>query len=199
MNPTLRAQAGASLRLGLVLVGVHAGATGLGPADVVARPVRPRPMAVVAPVAAPAPAPAPTPFLLVPVAAPVPEKVWPLAGAMTGWFGEPRGGHLHPGMDLDGDTGDPVVAAAAGKVVHAGPAPAGWSGYGLLVVVDHGDGVQTAYAHLSSVAVPAGRAVAPGERIGAVGSTGSSSGSHLHFEVRLGGVPVNPKTWMPPR
>jgi murein DD-endopeptidase MepM/ murein hydrolase activator NlpD len=124
--------------------------------------------------------------------------VWPAAGALTGWFMERRGGARHTGIDIDGSTGDPVWAAAAGTVAWAGGAPAGYSGYGIVVIVDHGGGLQTVYAHLSAVKATAGQAVGPGDRIGSVGSTGHSTGSHLHFELRRDGVPVNPLGWLPP-
>ena len=124
---------------------------------------------------------------------------WPGDGLMTGWFGEPRGGRAHLGMDLDGDTGDEVRAAGLGTVVWAGPAPAGYSGYGNVVEIDHGSGITTLYAHLSAVDVIAGDEVASGERVGAMGTTGSVTGSHLHFEVRINGVPVDPAHRLPPR
>ncbi len=123
--------------------------------------------------------------------------VRPARGAVSGVFGEPRGSGRHPGMDFDGDTGDGVLAAGAGTVALAGPAPAGYSGYGILVVLDHGGGVQTLYAHLSETTVRPGVAVLAGERIGAIGTTGVVTGSHLHFELRQGGVPVNPRGWLP--
>lgn len=128
-----------------------------------------------------------------------PRVVWPAAGAVTGWFGERRGGSRHPGTDIDGETGEPVVAAAAGTVVWAGSAPAGYSGYGTVVIVDHGEGVQTLYAHLSAVAAAVGQTVAASDRIGSIGSTGHSTGSHLHFEVRRGGVITDPAAFLPPR
>ena len=128
-----------------------------------------------------------------------PRVVWPATGAVTGPFGERRGRSRHPGTDLDGETGDPVAAAAAGTVVWAGSAPAGYGGYGTVVIVDHGGGVQTLYAHLSAVAAAVGQAVGPGDRIGSIGSTGHSTGSHLHFEVRRNGVVTNPTAFLPPR
>src|SRR5687767_11924598 len=128
-----------------------------------------------------------------------PAVVWPASGAVTGWYGERRGRSRHPGTDIDGETGDPVVAAAAGTVAWAGRAPAGYSGYGIVVIVDHGDGVQTLYAHLSAVAVGTGDAVRAGDRIGGIGSTGHSTGSHLHFEVRRHGAITNPADFLPPR
>ncbi len=104
--------------------------------------------------------------------------------------------HRHAGIDFDGDTGDPVSAAGAGTVVHAGSAPSGYSGYGQMVLIDHGNGVTTLYAHLSRVNVRVGTVVRPGDRIGAIGTTGNVTGSHLHFEVRLGDRPVNPAPWV---
>ena len=127
---------------------------------------------------------------------PAPRKVRPASGGMTGWFGERRGSRAHPGIDLDGDTGDPIVAAMAGTVVIAGQAPAGYGGYGLMVQIDHGFGLQTLYAHLSSVAVPVGATVAAGQLVGAMGSTGSSTGSHLHFEVLTLAGRVDPAAWL---
>ena len=122
--------------------------------------------------------------------------VRPARGALTGWWGERRGARGHAGTDFDGDTGDPVVSAGTGIVTHAGRAPAGYSGYGQMVVVDHGNGISTLYAHLSRVTVTLGQAVAPGEGVGAIGTTGNVTGSHLHFEVRIGGVPVDPGPWV---
>lgn len=130
---------------------------------------------------------------------PAPDVVWPAAGALTGWFGEPRASHRHPGIDLDGDTGAPVVAAAAGKVVAAGPSPAGYAGYGTIVMIAHGDDLVSIYAHLSGLAVRAGQQVTAGQRVGAVGTTGNVTGSHLHFELRKGGVAIDPKRWLPKR
>lgn len=128
-----------------------------------------------------------------------PEVIWPLRGVLTGWFGERRGAERHPGLDIDGATGDPVVAAAAGRVVVAGPAPAGYSGYGTVVIVNHGDGLTSISAHLSRVSVKAGQEVEPGQALGAVGTSGNVTGSHLHFELRRGGVAVDPRPWLPGR
>lgn len=122
--------------------------------------------------------------------------VRPARGAMTGWWGEGRRSHRHAGIDFDGNTGDPVIAAGAGKVVHAGAAPSGYSGYGQMVLIDHGNGVETLYAHLSRIGVRHGADVGPGDYVGAIGTTGNVTGSHLHFEVRLGGRPVNPSNWI---
>jgi murein DD-endopeptidase MepM/ murein hydrolase activator NlpD len=120
----------------------------------------------------------------------------PAAGAVTGTYGEARGHGGHPGIDFDGETGDPVVAAAAGTVVAAGPAPSGYAGYGNIVLIDHGAGITTLYAHLSRVAVRTGQTVDQGDYLGAIGTSGHVTGSHLHFEVRVGGRHVNPGPWL---
>lgn len=128
-----------------------------------------------------------------------PSLRWPAAGALSGWFGEGRGRRGHVGLDIDGDTGDPILAAGSGVVEWAGWAPAGYSGYGKMVLVGHGGGVQTLYAHLSRIAVEPDAVVEPGDVLGAMGTTGNVTGSHLHFEVRVGGAPVNPRDWLPAR
>ena len=124
------------------------------------------------------------------------RRVWPADGLHTGWWGEWRGGRAHAGIDIDGNTGDPVVAAGRGIVVHAGQAPHGYGGYGLMVIIDH-DGFSTLYAHLSRIDVGQQQSVEAGDLIGAIGTTGSVTGSHLHFETRVGGVPVDPAPFMP--
>ena len=125
-----------------------------------------------------------------------PARMAPVPGAMTGWFGERRGGRSHDGVDFDAEVGDPVFAAAAGTVAWAGPAPQGMAGYGTVVIVDHGLGVETISAHLSSVAVSAGQTVWPGDHVGSVGMTGHVTGSHLHFELRRHGVPDDAVPWL---
>lgn len=125
-----------------------------------------------------------------------PAKVRPVPGAITGLFGEDRGGRAHAGVDLDGEIGDPVVSAGAGLVVHAGPAPPGMSGYGILVMVNHPDGTQAMYAHLSTVSTVAGTVVEPGTPVGAIGISGSVTGSHLHWEMRIDRTPIDPLAWL---
>jgi murein DD-endopeptidase MepM/ murein hydrolase activator NlpD len=99
---------------------------------------------------------------------------------------------LHTGVDFDVDAGVPVKAAAAGTVVFAG-----WrGGYGKCVVIDHGGGLATLYAHQSTILVSVGQVVKRGEVIGKVGSTGYSTGPHLHFEVRVNGSPMDPKGYL---
>lgn len=125
------------------------------------------------------------------------RKVWPAKGALTGWWAEPRGGRNHMGIDIDGDTGDPIYAMTWGVVAHAGPAPEGYGGYGNIVIIDH-DGYQTFYAHLSRVDVVAGTKVVAGQVIGLMGATGNVTGSHLHFETRLDGKQFDPNNVLPP-
>jgi murein DD-endopeptidase MepM/ murein hydrolase activator NlpD len=117
--------------------------------------------------------------------------IWPVNGTVVSGFGM-RWGRLHEGIDIAASTGTPIWAAAAGTVIHAG-----WlGGYGNLVVVDHGNGLATAYAHASAILVGVGQTVAQGEVISLVGSTGNSSGPHLHFEVRVNGIAVDPLLYL---
>jgi murein DD-endopeptidase MepM/ murein hydrolase activator NlpD len=96
---------------------------------------------------------------------------------------------VHPAIDIGGQEGNPIFATDSGVVVYAG-----WSdyGYGYLIVIDHGNGWQSAYAHLSAVGVSCGQSVYQGGTIGALGSTGNSTGPHLHFELAINGAKVNP-------
>jgi murein DD-endopeptidase MepM/ murein hydrolase activator NlpD len=99
---------------------------------------------------------------------------------------------MHTGLDLQGDTGDAVRATASGTVMHAG-----WSGgYGRVVDIDHGNGLSTRYAHLSSIDVRVGQAVRSGQIVGKIGSTGRSTGPHLHYETRMRGAAVDPQKFL---
>jgi len=112
---------------------------------------------------------------------------WPVSGPVTSGFGM-RWGRMHEGIDIAVATGTPVRASAAGTVIQAG-----WlGGYGILVVVDHGGGLSTAYAHNSSFASSVGQTVVAGEVVAYSGNTGNSSGPHVHFEVRVNGSAVDP-------
>lgn len=117
---------------------------------------------------------------------------WPLGGAVTSEFGY-RWGRLHAGLDIDGNTGAPIRAAKSGTVIYAGSQ----SGYGNTVIIDHGGGLTTLYAHQSRLATSEGADVDTGDLVGYVGSTGHSTGSHLHFETRVGGSPQNPRRYLP--
>ncbi|MDX6503733.1 MAG: hypothetical protein QOE29_858 [Gaiellaceae bacterium] len=113
---------------------------------------------------------------------------WPALGLVGSAFG-PRGSAFHPGIDIVASLGAPVSAAAAGTVRFAG-----WNagGYGNLVVVKHGGGVSTFYAHLSRIDVHPGQVIATGAQIGLIGATGHATGPHLHFELRLRGAALDP-------
>lgn len=130
----------------------------------------------------------PTPILSDAAGAPM---VWPLDGIITSRFGYRQlrvsGSNFHTGLDIDGNTGDPIVAAVAGTVTYSG-----WrGGYGYLVVITNGN-TDYYYAHASQLLVEEGAQVQVGQLIARVGSTGNSTGPHLHFEVRVDGEPVDP-------
>ena len=118
---------------------------------------------------------------------------WPLDAPVGDPFG-PRGNRFHGGIDLVAPFGTAVGAASPGRVVYAGWLAGGW---GNLVVVAHGSGVRTMYAHLSRIDVRLNDPVRTATRLGAVGATGHATGAHLHFEVRLRGAAVDPRTALP--
>lgn len=99
---------------------------------------------------------------------------------------------MHAGIDMAGSHGEPIYASANGKVTQAGVA----SGYGKMVELDHGKGIETRYGHMSAVLVKPGQTVRQGQLIGRMGSTGRSTGTHLHYEIRVDGRPVNPKPYL---
>ena len=116
--------------------------------------------------------------------------IWPVSGPITSGFGW-RWGRMHEGIDIGAACGTTIHAAASGTVIYAG-----WmDGYGNISIIDHGGGLATAYGHQSSIYVSGG-SVSQGQAIGAVGSTGHSTGCHLHFEVRVNGTPVNPLNYL---
>lgn len=126
--------------------------------------------------------------------------IWPADGPLTSKYGyrvHPISGarKLHAGVDIGAGSGTPIKAAASGKVLRAGP----YGGYGLATIVDHGNGLATLYAHQSRFVVSAGDQVSQGDIIGYVGSTGYSTGPHLHFETRINGQPHDPLAWFPDR
>lgn len=126
-------------------------------------------------------------------------SIWPVAGEVTDTFGGRRnpfggGSEFHSGQDIRAPRGTPVYAAANGVVTLAGTQ----SGYGNIVVIDHGNGLMTRYGHLSKIEATLGQEVKRGELVGEVGSTGRSTGPHLHYEVRINDTAVNPGHYLPP-
>jgi len=113
---------------------------------------------------------------------------WPLQGRINSGFGRRGSRSFHEGVDIDGNRGDPIRAAADGVVVHAGHG----GRYGRYIVIDHGDGVMTLYAHADRLLVDEGDRVERGDLIAEVGRTGNARGTHLHFELRRNGHPVDP-------
>lgn len=124
--------------------------------------------------------------------------MWPISGEITsqfGWRTHPVFGNarFHSGLDIGADYGETVVAADGGVIVHAD-----WlGGYGKTVIIDHGNGIQTLYGHNSELVVSEGQAISKGQMIARAGSTGYSTGPHVHFEVRQGGSPVDPNGYLP--
>jgi murein DD-endopeptidase MepM/ murein hydrolase activator NlpD len=126
-------------------------------------------------------------------------SIWPVFGRLESGVGgrrnpfSGRGFEYHEGQDIDATYGTPVQVSASGRVTIAG-----WQrGYGKVVYVDHGSGLSTRYGHLSEIDVAVGQSVTQGQTIGLVGSTGRSTGPHLHYEVRINNQPVDPKPYLP--
>ncbi len=127
-------------------------------------------------------------------------NIWSHLGKINNEFGfrrNPFGGRtyeFHAGMDIDGERGDAIIAPASGTIVKAG-----WQGgYGNMIEIDHGNGLTTRYGHLSKVEVLVGEPVRRGQPIGLIGSTGRSTGPHLHYELRLNDKAINPRRFLPP-
>ena len=118
---------------------------------------------------------------------------WPLRGVLYARFGA-KGKERHDGIDLAAPAGTPVVVARAGTVLYAGEQ----KGYGLIVIVDHGDDLITLYAHNRDLRVKTGQKVRDGQVVATVGQTGRTSGPYLHFEVRRKGLPVDPLQFLGP-
>ena len=131
------------------------------------------------------------------VAATTAPTLWPVMGPITGPFGartDPFNGEgaFHAGVDISCHYGQPIMAPADGVVTYAGF----YSGYGRMIIVDHGNGITTRYGHLSGFAVTEGQSLSKGEVIGYVGMSGRSTGAHLHYEVRIHDTPVNPHKYL---
>jgi murein DD-endopeptidase MepM/ murein hydrolase activator NlpD len=119
--------------------------------------------------------------------------IWPLNGPVTSGYGW-RWGRMHNGIDIDGTSGDPIRASRAGTVFFAGYDD---NGYGNHVVISHGGGFSSVYAHATTVVVNGGQSVSQGQLIATVGCTGSCTGDHLHFEIRVNGSPQDPMRYLP--
>ena len=119
--------------------------------------------------------------------------IWPTKGTLTSGFGN-RNGRRHEGIDIAAPKGTPIKAAAAGEVVFSGWGP---TGYGKMVILEHKNNLTTVYAHNSKILVKKGARVKQGQRISLMGSTGRSTGPHLHFEVRNDTEPKNPIKYLP--
>jgi murein DD-endopeptidase MepM/ murein hydrolase activator NlpD len=151
--------------------------------------------AAVTPRGPPAPPPPPPPVSKVKVSDPqrLGPLAWPLRGVLYARFGR-KGSEPHDGIDLAAPAGTPVKTAAPGKVLYAGEQP----GYGFIALVEHDHGLVTLYAHNRDVRVREGQEVREGQVVATVGESGKTSGPHLHFEVRKGGLPVDPLLYLGP-
>jgi len=134
--------------------------------------------------------------LIVPGAIATHGIIWPLPGKISSGFG-PRHRRYHWGIDIPAPKGTPIKAAADGLVIASSSKLKGYSGYGRVVIIEHGKGIRTLYAHNSKNRVNNGTCIRAGEIIGEVGATGNARGNHLHFEVRLNGRAVNPLNYLP--
>ena len=119
--------------------------------------------------------------------------IWPVKGQLTSRFGN-RSGRHHDGIDIGARRGTSIIAAAEGKVMFAGWGP---TGYGLMIIIKHKNDLTTVYAHNSHIHVYKNQMVKKGQKIASVGSTGRSTGPHLHFEVRNDSLPMNPLNYLP--
>ncbi len=125
------------------------------------------------------------------------KMMWPVDGKVSSPFGKWRGRHMHQGIDIPMPQGTPIRAANAGVVVRTGNnSTMGFRGYGNFILVDHGSGVQTFYAHCLSTNVREGQRIMQGQIIGYVGCTGRSTANHLHFEVRVNNTKVDPMPYL---
>lgn len=121
--------------------------------------------------------------------------MWPVPGKISSGYGK-RGRRFHWGIDIPAPRGTPIRAASDGLVLASADRVKGYSGYGRIVIIEHGRGIRTLYAHNSKNHVKAGTCIKAGEVLGRVGATGRATGNHLHFEVRKDGRPVNPLNYL---
>jgi len=124
------------------------------------------------------------------------DWIWPVPqGRVISYYGASRKTHRHQGVDIAGRHGDPVLATRSGRVVYSG---AEMRGYGKTVIIDHGDGLHSLYAHNSALLVRKGQRVNGGQKIARVGRSGNASAEHCHLEIRRNDVPVNPLQYLQP-
>lgn len=123
--------------------------------------------------------------------------VWPVRGKISSYYGNRHGRHFHTGIDIAASKGTPIKAVADGLVIASGKGLDGFSKYGRIVILDHGNGVRTIYAHNSKNNVRLGSCIRTGAVIGEVGNSGNATGPHLHFEIRIHGGTVNPILYLP--
>ena len=123
--------------------------------------------------------------------------IWPVRGKISSYFGKRESRGVHEGIDIAAPRGTPVKAVADGLVIASGQGLDGFSRYGRIVILDHGNGVRTIYAHNKKNNVRSGACIRTGDVIGEVGNSGNATGSHLHFEIRKYGNPLNPILYLP--
>jgi murein DD-endopeptidase MepM/ murein hydrolase activator NlpD len=122
------------------------------------------------------------------------DWIWPVERSrILSYYGAPRKGHRHGGIDIGGDHGQPVLAARSGRVVYSG---SGMRGYGKTVILDHGDGFQSLYAHNSRLLVRVGQRVEQGTPVALLGRTGNATADHCHFEIRREDRPLDPLLYL---
>jgi len=124
------------------------------------------------------------------------DWIWPVERArILSYFGARRRGHAHGGIDVGGEAGEPVLASRSGRVVYSG---SGMRGYGKTVIIDHGDGLRSLYAHNTKLLVRAGQHVEQGTPVALLGRTGNATTEHCHFEIRRGDRPLDPLLFLLP-
>ena len=123
--------------------------------------------------------------------------IWPIRGKITSYYGKRHGRGFHTGIDIAASKGTPIKAVADGLVIASGKGLDGFSKYGRIVILDHGNGVRTIYAHNKKNNVRSGSCIRTGDVIGEVGTSGNATGPHLHFEIRKYGDPLNPMLYLP--
>jgi len=123
--------------------------------------------------------------------------IWPVRGNISSYYGNRQGRGFHTGIDIAASKGTPIKAVADGLVIASGKGLDGFSKYGRIVILDHGNGVRTIYAHNKKNNVRSGSCIRTGDVIGEVGNSGNATGPHLHFEIRKYGDPLNPILYLP--